>query len=116
LELPAGTLEPGEAPELAAGREVREETGFAAGKLRKLGEFFLAPGYSTEYMHVFLATDLSVDPLPKDADEFLTVEPIPLGSALVMAAEGRIRDSKSLVGLFFLRLHQTAPPDGYNPG
>src|SRR4030065_848097 len=53
LELPAGTLNPGEQPEMCALREIREETGFAAGKLQKIGEFFLAPGYSTECMHVF---------------------------------------------------------------
>ena len=62
LELPAGTLEAGEAPEACAAREVREEIGQAAGELQKLGEFFLAPGYSTEYMHVYLATGLHSRP------------------------------------------------------
>ena len=51
-------MESGEPPEVSAHREVREETGMAAGKLVKVGEFFLAPGYSTEYMHVYLATEL----------------------------------------------------------
>jgi ADP-ribose pyrophosphatase len=85
LELPAGTLEKGEPPENCASREIREETGFAAGKLTKVGEFFLAPGYSTEYMVVYLATDLHPSPLPGDADEFITTEAIPIKQAYELA-------------------------------
>jgi len=61
LELPAGVIEPEESAEECAYREIREETGMAAGKLREIGSFFLAPGYSTEYMYVFLATELDPD-------------------------------------------------------
>ncbi|KAF0106887.1 MAG: ADP-ribose pyrophosphatase [Anaerolineaceae bacterium] len=96
LELPAGVLEPGEEPEACAAREIREETGMAAGKMDYLGGFFLAPGYSTEYMHVYLATDLRADPLEADADEFLSLERIPLAEALALAAGGKIPDAKSL--------------------
>lgn len=96
LELPAGTLEPGEEAETCAHREVREETGMSAGSLQPLGGFFLAPGYSTEYMHVYLASDLSVDPLDADADEFLSVEKIPVRKALSMASQGLLPDAKSL--------------------
>jgi ADP-ribose pyrophosphatase len=96
LELPAGTLDDGEAPEACARREVREETGMAAGKMESLGGFYLAPGYSTEYMHVYLATDLRPDPLEADADEFLSLERIPLAEALAMAARGDMPDAKSL--------------------
>jgi len=102
LELPAGTLEPGEPPEVCASREIREEIGMSAGQLRKLGEFFLAPGYSTEYMHIFLATNLRPDPLPGDADEFLSVEKVPLEQALAMARSGELHDAKSLAALFYL--------------
>ena len=77
LELPAGTLNAGEPPEECAFREIREETGFAAGNLIKLGEFFLAPGYSTEYMVVYLANELHPDPLPADEDEFISLEADP---------------------------------------
>jgi ADP-ribose pyrophosphatase len=84
LELPAGTLDKGESPEACARREVREETGMAAGRLELLGGFYLAPGYSTEYMYVYMATDLHNDPLEADADEFLSVERIPLAEALAM--------------------------------
>jgi ADP-ribose pyrophosphatase len=100
LELPAGTLDEGEAPESCARREVREETGMAAGQLDHLGGFYLAPGYSTEYMHVYLATGLHPDPLEADADEFLAVESVPLGTALVMAKRGEIPDAKSLAAIF----------------
>ena len=103
LELPAGTLEPGEPPEACARREIREETGLAAGELRKLGEFFLAPGYSTEYMHVFLATDLHPDPLPGDQDEFLSVEAHLAGEVFEMIARGEIQDAKTLAALLLAR-------------
>jgi ADP-ribose pyrophosphatase len=103
LELPAGTLDEGELPEACAHREIREETGFAAGKMEKLGEFFLAPGYSTEYMVVFLATDLKPAPLPGDVDEFITLQPIPLEQAYHMALSGEIQDGKSLAALLLAR-------------
>jgi ADP-ribose pyrophosphatase len=99
LELPAGTLNKGEAPEACAHREIREETGMAAGHMQDLGGFYLAPGYSSEYMHVYLATDLRPDPLEADADEFLTVEKIPLARALAAAGSGQIPDAKSLAAL-----------------
>lgn len=99
LELPAGTIDPGEAPEACAAREVREEIGMAAGKLQHIGEFFLAPGYSTEYMHIYLATDLRPAPLQHDADEFLSVVTVPIAEAYAMARDGRIRDAKSLAAL-----------------
>lgn len=106
LELPAGTLDaPGEPPEACAAREIREETGFAAGSLARLGQFFLAPGYSTEFMVVFLATGLRPDPLQADEDEFLSVEPIPVAQALRMAERGELPDAKSLAALLLARPH-----------
>ena len=106
LELPAGVIEDEEAPEAAAAREIREEIGMAADKLVKLGNFFLAPGYSTEYMHVFLATGLSPDPLPKDDDEFLTVEKVTVDQAFQMAVCGQIQDAKTIAALFLLHFHR----------
>jgi len=105
LELPAGTLDPAELPENCALREIREETGYAAGKLIKIGEFFLAPGYSTEYMHVYLASDLRPDPLPGDEDEFISLEPIPIRQAYDMALNGELQDGKSLAALLLARPH-----------
>lgn len=108
LELPAGMLEAGEAPEACARREVREETGMAAGRLVHAGGFYLAPGYSTEYMNVYIARDLHPDPLQPDADEFLQVEAIPLEEALRMAERGEIPDAKSLAALLLARPHLPA--------
>jgi ADP-ribose pyrophosphatase len=99
LELPAGMLEDDEDPQSGAAREVREETGMAAGKLQRLGDFYMAPGYSTEHMHVFLATDLYAAPLPQDQDEFLSVSRIPARKALEMARNGQIHDGKTLAAL-----------------
>jgi ADP-ribose pyrophosphatase len=103
LELPAGTRDEDESYEACAKREMREETGMAAGKLEKLGDFYLAPGYSTEFMVVYLATDLSHDPLEADADEFLQVEKIPVKKAIEMAQRGEVPDAKSLAALFLAR-------------
>jgi len=103
LELPAGTRDGNESYEACAAREMREETGMAAGSLEKAGEFFLAPGYSTEFMAVFIARALTPDPLPSDADEFLQVERIPVRDAIRMAERGAIPDAKSLAALFVAR-------------
>jgi ADP-ribose pyrophosphatase len=105
LELPAGTLDEDEAPEACARREIREETGMAAGKLKEIGQFYLAPGYSTEFMHVYLASELRPDPLEPDADEFLQVEAIPLAQALEMAQRGEVPDAKSLAALYLARTY-----------
>lgn len=103
LELPAGVLEAGEAPEACALRELREEIGMSAGCLDKIGEFFLAPGYSTEYMHVYLARELTPDPLPGDVDEFLSLEKIPPQQVIEKALAGEIRDAKSLAVLLLAK-------------
>jgi ADP-ribose pyrophosphatase len=105
LELPAGTLNVGEPAESCARREIREETGYAAGNLLKLGEFYLAPGYSTEYMVVYLATELHPDPLPGDLDEFITLEAIPINHAYELALNGELQDGKSLAALLLARPH-----------
>jgi ADP-ribose pyrophosphatase len=103
LELPAGTLDDDEAPEVCAAREIREETGMAAEVLTKLGEFYLVPGYSTEFMVVYLATGLSYNPLEADVDEFLSVESVPVAEAIKMAERGEIPDAKSLAALFLAK-------------
>jgi ADP-ribose pyrophosphatase len=103
LELPAGTLEPGEAPSLAAAREVREETGMASADLREIGSFYLAPGYSTELMHVFLARELTDNPLAPDADEYLSVEKMPVSTALHLAESGQMQDAKTLAALLLAK-------------
>jgi ADP-ribose pyrophosphatase len=103
LELPAGTLEKGEAPEACARREIREEIGMAAVNLRKLGEFYAVPGYSTEYMHVYLATGLIPDPLEGDEDEYIEIEKYPLAEAYRMMESGEIIDGKTIAALGLAR-------------
>jgi len=105
LELPAGTLDANEEPEICALREVREEIGMSASQLEKLGEFFLAPGYSTEYMYVFLATGLEPNPLPGDEDEILQVVTLRPARAFELIAEGKIRDAKTLAALYLAQPH-----------
>jgi ADP-ribose pyrophosphatase len=103
LELPAGTLEPGEPPEEAARREIREEIGMAADNMLEIGSFYLAPGYSTELMHVFLATGLTYDPLDPDADEYLSVEKLSVAEAFQLAESGQLQDAKSLAALLLAK-------------
>ncbi len=103
LELPAGTRDGDEPFEDCAAREIREETGMEAGKLQKIGDFYLAPGYSTEFMVVYLATDLQHNPLEADDDEFLEVEKIPVAEAIQRAERGEIPDAKSLAALLLVR-------------
>lgn len=103
LELPAGVMGDGEEPESCAAREVREETGFAAGKLSHIGSVYLAPGYSSENNHIFLAEDLTESPLVMDDDEFLQTHKIPVNQAYEMAETGQIPDSKTLAALLLAR-------------
>jgi ADP-ribose pyrophosphatase len=99
LELPAGMLEAGESPEECARREMREETGMSAGELCLLGDFYMAPGYSTERLFVFLARNLRSDPLPGDTDEFLCLERMPVTEAYRLARQGKLNDGKTLAAL-----------------
>jgi len=99
LELPAGLIEKDEPPELSAGRELREEIGMAAGELRELGQFYMAPGYSSEYMYIYLATGLHASPLPQDEDEFLQVQAIPVQQVYAMIHTNQVSDGKTLAAL-----------------
>jgi 8-oxo-dGTP pyrophosphatase MutT (NUDIX family) len=105
LELPAGTRDGAEPFEECAAREIREETGMEAGKLHRVGDFYLAPGYSSEFMAVFLATELKDNPLPGDDDEFLQVEKIPVKDAVKMFERGEIPDAKSLAAWLLAKPH-----------
>lgn len=100
LELPAGTLHDAEDPLLGAQRELQEEIGMRAGKLEPLASFYLAPGYSTELMHAYLATELTPAPLPGDEDEAITLAPLSVAEALAAITRGEVRDAKSLAALF----------------
>lgn len=104
LEVPAGTLEPGEPPLEAARRELREEVGVEAAHWEPLAVLFPSPGVMTEVMHLFLATGLSpqhprATPGADLADEQLTVERVPLREAVERVVRGEITDAKSVAGI-----------------
>jgi ADP-ribose pyrophosphatase len=99
LEVPAGTLEPGESPEHCAARELQEETGYRAGALQPLGWIWTTPGFTDERIWLYLATGLSAGRQALDDDEMLTVARLPLVQAVTMAAGGEIVDGKSVAAL-----------------
>lgn len=101
VEIPAGTLEPGEPALACAKRELIEEIGFAAKKWKKLGAIALAPGYSSEIIHLYKAWDLSPAHAEQDEDEHIA-RPVAHSPAQLKAAvrAGKIRDAKTLSGLF----------------
>ena len=103
LELPAGVLDGEEDPHLAANRELQEEIGKAAGELKELGGFYLAPGYTDEYMFVFLARKLSDSPLDPDEDEFLEIVKMSIPDVYSKAIAGEIHDGKTLAALMLAR-------------
>jgi ADP-ribose pyrophosphatase len=99
LEIPAGTLEAGEAPEAAAVRELEEETGYRAARWRKLTEFYPSPGVLSERTHLFLARELTPGPSRPERDEELEPVVLPWGEAVAGALDGTIRDAKTLIAL-----------------
>ena len=103
-EIPAGTLEPEEAPMACARRELVEETGYEAANLEKLTEILPAPGYTDEHIHIFLATGLKPVNQRLEDDEVLELQPTVLETALAMVAQGEIRDAKTIAGLFLTSL------------
>lgn len=99
VELPAGTLEKGEDPINCAGRELLEETGYRAKRLKPMASFYASPGILTEKMHVFVAYDLEKKQQDLDLGEQIEVMPVTLGDALEMIRTGEIQDSKTISAL-----------------
>lgn len=99
LEIPAGTLEPGEEPAACAVRELAEEIGCRANRLELLTSFYVAPGYSSERIYLYLATDLEPAEAEADADEAIEEILMPLADAVAMVKEGRIEDAKTCIGI-----------------
>ncbi len=102
LELPAGTREPGESAETTARRELPEEIGYACDSIERIGGFFLAPGYSSEFMDLFVARGLREEHAEADADEDIDVETIPLAEAVRRAYAGEFRDVKTVAGILMV--------------
>jgi ADP-ribose pyrophosphatase len=99
VELPAGTLEKNEDPMNCAGRELLEETGYLAGRLKALGSFFSSPGVLTEKLYAFAAYDLELQSTALEEGEDIEVTPAELGDAIMMIRDGRIQDGKTIATL-----------------
>jgi ADP-ribose pyrophosphatase len=99
LEIPAGTLEPGEDPIKCAERELQEEAGFFPGELVFLADLVMIPGISNESIKLYLARDLRPSRLPADDDELIQVIKMPFSEALEQIRSGKIRDAKTIIGL-----------------
>lgn len=108
LEIPAGSIDSDEEAEAAAGRELGEEINLQAGRLTKLFETYMAPGYSTEIIHYFLAEDLTPFQGEPDEDENIEVVTMTLAEAIEKIKTGEIRDAKSVSGLLWVERMQRA--------
>ena len=99
LEICAGTLEKDELPEIGAARELEEEIGCTAKHIEKLSEFYVSPGFLTEKMNLFLATDLTETAQNLDEDEFIEIEKLTFDEAFAKINSGEIKDAKTIIGL-----------------
>jgi ADP-ribose pyrophosphatase len=106
LEIPAGGIDPGESPEDAVRREMREETGFLPRKVAKLGGFYSSPGFCTEYLHLYLVSDLIKSPLQAEDSESISLVRVPIEQIPGLIASGAICDAKSIAGLLAFREYQ----------
>ncbi|MBA7676387.1 Methanol dehydrogenase activator [subsurface metagenome] len=99
LEIPAGGIDPGEDPVTTVRREMQEETGYLPGKVEKLGGFYSSPGFCTEYLHLYLATDLTPSPLYAEDTESIKLVRVPISQIPSLIASGSVCDAKSIAGL-----------------
>ena len=99
IELPAGTREPHEPPETTAHRELIEETGYRAGELTEIHQFYLSPGILDERMYLYLATDLELVGAQREVGEEIENLVVSLTEAIAMVQDGQIQDAKTIVGL-----------------
>ncbi|NNE68255.1 MAG: NUDIX hydrolase [Pyrinomonadaceae bacterium] len=99
IEIPAGTIEPGESPLDCATREVEEETGYRAGSLSKITEFYVSPGFLSEKMHLFAASDLTKSVQNTDEDEIIQNFRVSPEEALELVHNGGISDAKTMIGI-----------------
>lgn len=109
-EIPGGGVQPDESPDDAAQRELREEAGYRAGRLRRLGSFWPNNAYVDEVIHVYLAEALTPDPLPADQDEHLERQAFPFAEALAMAQDDRITCGLTKLAILWLAAMRVAAP------
>jgi ADP-ribose pyrophosphatase len=105
LEVPAGKLDAGEAPELCAARELAEEAGYRASRLVALGRIWTTPGFTDEVIHLFAAFDLTRTAMRPEDDEVIEVMRVPLEEALDLIWRGELRDAKSALALIHAARH-----------
>ena len=108
LEIPAGGIDPGEDPAATVCREMREETGYLPRKVERLGGFYSAPGYCSEYLYLYLATDLVSDPLHAEDTEGIRLVRVPIAQIANLITSGSICDAKSIAGLLTLLDYRTS--------
>ena len=99
LEVPAGTLDPGESPDETAGRELAEETGYRAGSIRRVAEWYVSPGVMSEKMFLYVCEDLQPGPTDHQADERLEPVVLEWSEAMKLVLEGQIEDAKTQLAL-----------------
>ena len=99
LEIPAGGVDPSEDPVTAVRREMQEETGYLPRKVERLGGFYSTPGYCTEYLHLYLATDLTPSQLFAEDTESIKLVRVPISQIPGLITSGSICDAKSVAGL-----------------
>ncbi len=100
-EVPAGRLDPDEAPDACAARELREETGYTAARVEHLFTMYTTPGFTDEQIHLFVATGLVQGESQREADEFMELVPVRLSQALAMVQRGDIQDAKTALTLLY---------------
>jgi len=108
LEIPAGGIDPGEDPVTTVRREMQEETGYLPRRVERLGGFYSAPGYSTEYLYLYLATDLIPSQLHAEDTESIKVVRVPVAQVPSLITSGKICDAKSIAGLLTFLEYQKA--------
>lgn len=106
VEIPAGKLDPGEIPEEAALRELREETGFNCDKIRHICSFYTSPGFADEIIHLYYADQLTPGEVRPDEDEFLECGSLTLQEAKQLIVEGKISDCKTITAIYAWQIYQ----------